>query len=120
MRIEKFEDMKVWQKARELVKNVYQVTKEGQFGKDFGLRDQMRKAAVSIMSNISEGFERGSKKEFIQFLTIARGSAAEVKSQLYVASDIKYISEDFFKRLYSEVSDIGKMLNGFISYLKSR
>jgi four helix bundle protein len=90
-RIEKFEDLIVWQKARELTKNIYRVTKIGEFLKDFGLRDQIRRASVSIMSNIAEGFERGGRSEFHQFLVIAKGSCAELRSQLYVALDAEYI-----------------------------
>lgn len=97
MKIEKFEDIKAWQIARELVREIYRITNKDEFAKDFGLKDQIRRAAVSIMSNISEGFERGSDKEFNQFLNYARGSSAEVKSQLYIASDLGYILKCFPK-----------------------
>src|SRR4030043_671338 len=90
-RIEKFEDLIAWQKARELTKNIYKVTKQGDFFKDFGLRDQIRRASVSIMSNIAEGFERGGRSEFHQFLVIAKGSCAELRSQLYVSLDVGHI-----------------------------
>ena len=86
--IDKFEDMEVWQNARSITKKTYICSGSGQFSKDYGLRDQIQRAAVSIMSNIAEGFERGSNKEFIQFLFIAKGSAGEVRSQLYVALDL--------------------------------
>jgi S23 ribosomal protein. len=85
--IQKFEDIDAWQKARALTREVYAVTADGAFAKDFGLRDQIRRAAVSVMSNIAEGFDRGGVREFIQFLFIAKGSAAEVQAQLYVALD---------------------------------
>ncbi len=82
---QRFEDIKAWQKARELVKNIYQATSVGKFARDFVLRDQIRRAAVSIMSNIAEGFEREGNKEFLQFLSLAKGSCGEVRAQLYVA-----------------------------------
>ena len=118
MKIEKFEDIKAWQIARELVKEVYRTTSRDKFAKDFGLKDQIRRAAVSIMSNISEGFERISDKEFIQFLNYARGSSAEVKSQLYIALDLGYIDDNPFKNLYDKCTDISKLIMGFINYLK--
>ncbi|MCA1795701.1 MAG: four helix bundle protein [Desulfotignum sp.] len=83
-----FEGLVAWQKARELTRNIYQVTGEGDFARDFGLKDQIRRAAVSIMSNIAEGYDRGGRAEFHQFLVIAKGSCAEVRSQLYVAYDV--------------------------------
>ena len=86
-KIEKFEDIQSWQKARTLTKEIYGVTLTGAFAKDFGLRDQIRRAAVSILSNIAEGFERGGDKEFLQFMAIAKGSAGELRAQLYVALD---------------------------------
>ncbi len=85
--IDKFEDLIAWQKARELTKIIYAVTKQGEFSRDFGLRDQIRRSAVSIMSNVAEGFERGGRSEFHQFLVIAKGSCAELRSQLYTALD---------------------------------
>lgn len=99
-KIEKFEDIQAWQKARELTKQVYKVTKNIQFAKDFSLKDQIRRAVVSIMANIAEGFARRTNKEFINFLTIAHGSAAELQSHFYVALDQGYISEKDFQSLY--------------------
>ena len=90
-KIEKFEDIEAWQKARGLSKAVYAVTGDGTFARDFGLRDQIRRAAVSVMSNIAEGFDRGGNRELTQFLYIAKGSAAEVQAQLYVALDAGYL-----------------------------
>jgi four helix bundle protein len=92
--IEKFEDIEAWQKARELTREIYRVTNQGAFAKDFGLRDQIRRASVSIMSNIAEGFGRGGNREFIQFLSMAKGSVSEVQAQLYVAVDVGYITKD--------------------------
>ncbi len=92
-RIECFEDIEAWQDARILVKNIYEATAEGRFARDFGLRDQIRRAAISTMSNIAEGFERGSNKDFVRFLYMAKGSAGEVRSQLYAAIDLSYLEE---------------------------
>lgn len=118
-KIEKFEDIEAWQKARELSKAVYTVTGDGAFARDFGLRDQIRRAAVSVMSNIAEGFDRGSNRELIQFLYIAKGSAAEVQAQLYVALDAGYLKQDQFQQLYHLTGNTSRLLGGFIRYLKS-
>jgi four helix bundle protein len=117
-KVKKFEEIKSFQKARELTKEIYQATLSGQFSKDFGLRDQMRRAAVSILSNIAEGFERGGDKEFIQFLSIAKGSAGELRAQLYVAFDQNYITNERFDVLTLEVAEISQLIAGFIKYLK--
>lgn len=118
--IQKFEDIDAWQKARALTREVYAVTADGAFAKDFGLRDQIRRAAVSVMSNIAEGFDRGGVREFIQFLFIAKGSAAEVQAQLYVALDAGYIKREQFRDLYDLAGDTGRVIGGFIRYLKTR
>ena len=115
--IKSFEGILAWQKARELNKEIYLITNEGLFFKDFGLRDQIRKASISIMSNIAEGFERRGDKEFIRFLNIAKGSCAELRTQLYAAIDIGYIDEEKFKSLMSLANDTGKLLQGFKNYL---
>jgi four helix bundle protein len=117
-RIERFEDIHVWQKARVLVRCVYSVSNSGLFAKDFGLRDQIRRAAVSIMLNIAEGFARKTNKEFIQFLVIAHGSAAEVQAALYVALDQEYLNEAEFNNLYVLADESSKMILGFINYLR--
>ena len=98
----KFEDIEAWQKSRELTNAIYRITKEREFSTDFGLKDQIRRAAVSIMSNIAEGFERSGTGEFAQFLSTAKGSAGEVRSQLYVAFDEGYIDTDKFEYLARE------------------
>lgn len=118
-KIERFEDIKSWQLARDLVQKVYAITRSGEFSRDFGLSDQIRRAAVSVMSNIAEGFERNSTKEFIQFLYIARGSAGEVRSQLYVALDLGYVTEIAFGELLMKAEEISKAIFGFIKYLRS-
>ena len=117
---QRFEDIEAWQKAREMTKAIYALSNDGQFSRDFGLRDQVRRAAVSVMSNIAEGFDRGGVREFIQFLFIAKGSAAEVQAQLYVALDAGYIKQEQFKGLYDLAGDTGRLIGGFIRYLKSR
>ncbi len=113
-----FEEMDAWQKARELTRTVYQISSEGEFARDFGLRDQMRRACVSTMSNIAEGYERSGTKEFVQFLDVAKGSAGEVRSQLYVALDQKYISDSAFAQLNGEATEISRMLSGLMKYLR--
>ncbi len=111
-RIEKFEDLIAWQKARELTKNIYKITKHGDFLKDFGLRDQIRKSSVSIMSNLAEGFERGGCSEFHQFLVYAKGSCAELRSQLYVALDVEYIDGMTFQKLHDLARETSRLVGG--------
>ena len=115
--IEKFEDAEIWQAARMLVKAVYQATTQGAFARDFGLRDQIQRAAVSVMSNIAEGFERGSNREFRQFLFVAKASAGEVRSLLYVAHDLGYIDPPTFESLTKQAGSLGRQAAGFIKYL---
>src|SRR6516225_8819135 len=113
-----FEDLKVWQDARQLVGVVYSASKQRAFNSDFALRDQIRRAAVSTMSNIAEGFERGTRKEFIQFLNVAKGSNAEVRSQLYVALEQNYIEHGAFERVVESVRTLSRRLARVISYLE--
>ena len=113
-----FEELEVWKCSKELAVLLYQLTEDGGFKKDYGLKDQLRRAGVSIVSNIAEGFERNGNKEFIQFLSIAKGSAGEIRAQLYIAKDLNYLSEEAFISLESKVRSISKMLSGFINYLK--
>ncbi len=118
MKIQKFEDILAWQKARELTKEIYSHSRTGTFAKDFGLRDQIQRASVSIMGNVAEGFDRGGDKEFTQFLSISKGSCGEVKSHLYVALDQQYIAPEQFNRLYNCADEVGRLLAGFMTYLK--
>ena len=118
VKINKFEDIESWKKARRLTKEIYQTSATGGFVRDFGLKDQIRRASVSILSNIAEGFERGGDKEFSQFLAIAKGSCGEVRAQLYVALDQGYFSADTFDQLFSSATEVGQLLAGFIRYLK--
>src|SRR6266849_2693566 len=105
-----FEEIDAWKRARELTKRIYAVSGAGTFAKDFSLKDQIRRASVSIMSNIAEGYDRGGTAEFIQFLAIAKGSTAEVKCQLYVALDQNYIDQPIFTELSSRDSRQAKSL----------
>ena len=114
-----FEDLEVWILSRELTYKIYNVSSDGRFANDFGLRDQIRRAAVSIMSNIAEGYERGGNKEFIQFLSIAKASCGEARSQLYVAMDQSYVSKTECEQLIDEFKKLSIMMNNFIEYLKS-
>ena len=117
-KVKRFEDLKVWQAARDVVTAVYQLSSTGSFSRDYALRDQIRRAAVSVPSNVAEGFSRHSNKEFIQFLFIAKGSAAEVQSQLYIALDQGYISQGEFDKIYGQMEVVAKQISRFITYLK--
>jgi four helix bundle protein len=117
-RIERFEDLTSWQKARELNRLVYGATRKGAFAKDYGLREQIRRASVSVMSNLAEGFERGGNKEFIQFLSNAKGSCGEVRCQLYAALDENYLTEPEFRELYERSQEISRLISGFMAYLR--
>jgi len=115
-----FEEIISWQKARELNKEIYYLTNNNNsFSKDFGLRDQIRKSSISISSNITEGFERETTKEFIRFLYIAKASAGEFRSQLYLAFDLKYIINEEFEKLKLKVNEVSKLISGLIKYLSS-
>ena len=118
--IERFEDIKAWQAARELVLAVYRVSGRGKFEKDFGLRDQIQRASVSVMANIAEGFERSSDREFHRFLYMTKGSAGEVRSHLFAARDLGYVTSDEFDDLRARSEEVAKVLSGFITYLASK
>ena len=115
--IRSFEELEVWKKARMMSAEVFKTTMSESFFKDFALKDQINRASGSIMDNKAEGFERGGRKEFIQFLSYAKGSAGEVKSQLYRALDRQHINQETFQKFQDQISEIGKMLPGLISYL---
>ena|SRR5215213_3609383 len=117
-KIYRFEDLEAWKVARELTKEIYRVSKNDSFIRDFGLRDQICRASVSVMSNIAEGFERDGNKEFTNFLSIAKGSSGEVRSQLYVALDQNYISESDFNLIYNKATENSRIISGLINYLK--
>lgn len=116
--IRSFEGIGAWQRARVLSRQIFDLTLKGSFSKDFSLRDQINKSSGSTMDNIAEGFERGGTKEFVQFLSIAKGSAGEVRSQLHRALDRKHLDEDEFNVLMNEVISVSKMITGFILYLR--
>ena len=119
-RIKRFEDIQAWQKDRELVREIYLACTVGRLSKDFALRDQCCRAAVSSMSNIAEGFSRISEKDFAHFLDIARGFVLEVQSLLYVAVDVGYIEQAEFDRLYEFADETVSLISGFTSYLRKR
>jgi len=114
-----FEDLPVWKSAKDLAAIVYKVTSKGKVSKDYGLKDQIQRAAVSVSSNIAEGFERGTKRGFVQFLYIARGSCGELRSQIFIAKDIGYLDNREFEELYNTTKKVSNQINGFIEYLKT-
>ena len=116
---QQFEDLNVWQDARGLVSEIYKIANQRLFRRDFSLRDQITRAATSTMSNIAEGFERGTRKEFIQFLNVAKGSNGEVRSQLYVALDQEYIDQVTFETLRKSALTLSRRIAKFIDYLES-
>ncbi len=119
MKITCFEDIDCWKEARKLVNSVYRVCSVNEFKKDYSLIDQIKRAAVSIMANIAEGFPRKGNKEFIQFLFIAKASATELQSHLYVALDQGYIGNIEFKEIYEQAEKIQRQISNFIKYLNS-
>ena len=116
--IKRFEDVEAWKKGRELTQRIYQITSQTKFTRDYTLRDQIRRAAISITSNIAEGFDRGGNREFVQFLAIARGSASELKSQIYTALDAGYVDQKEFAELYQLAHSVVLLIGGFIKYLQ--
>lgn len=120
MKIDRFEDIKAWQKAKELANHIYAVTNKGDFAKDYSLKEQIRRASISAMSNIAEGYARQTDREFAQFLYIALGSIAELQSQLYLAQDLNYISKEEFDRLYEQGTEVARLITGFIKYLQGK
>ena len=116
MKIENFEDIEAWKEARCLVKEVYRLFSNN---KDFAFRDQIQRASISVMTNIAEGFDRGTNKEFCQYLVIARGSSSEVKSLAYAALDLNYIDQITFDSINDKCHKLTNLINGFIRYLKN-
>jgi four helix bundle protein len=115
----RFEELEVWQAAKVVVLDAYRLGRTGALARDYGFKDQLQRAAVSVMSNIAEGFERGGNREFIQFLYIAKGSAAEVRSLVHIGTELGYIGEADRVRVIEELSSIGRQLGGFIKYLEA-
>lgn len=118
MKIERFEDIQSWQEARVLTQMVYAVSAKGRFAQDRRLASQIQAAAGSVMNNIAEGFDAQSDKEFIRFLIYARRSATEVQSELYIALDQQYITDEEFAAIYEKATEAKKLINGFIRYLR--
>jgi four helix bundle protein len=120
MTIKTYEDLRIWKDSAQLAVDIYQLTNQGAFSCDFGLRDQIRRAIISVSSNIVEGYERGSQKEFIRFLYIAKASACEARSQLFIATKLSYLTEDKEKKLALELIRLTNSIGRFISYLRKR
>ncbi|HKA53106.1 MAG TPA: four helix bundle protein [Candidatus Binatia bacterium] len=118
--IKRFEDIEAWQRARELVREVYKMCAEGRPSRDFNLQGQLCRAAVSCMSNSAEGFSRNGDKDFAHFLDIAKGSALEIQSLLYVALDLGYVEKSGFERLYELTDRVASLIGGLILYLRKR
>jgi len=115
-----FEDLPVWKEAKDLAVQIYKITKEGKLKRDYGLSDQIRKAAISISSNIAEGFDRSSRREFIRSLYIAKGSVSEVRSQLLICKELGYLDRDVSEKLLEKTISLTKQIGAFISFLKKR
>ena len=113
-KVTRFEDLMSWRKARELNRLVYAWSGKDGFSKDFELRNQMRRASISVMSNIAEGFERGGDNEFVQFLSIAKGSCGEIRAQLYAALDLEYLTENEFREMFERTIEVSRLISGFI------
>lgn len=118
--IQRFEDIEAWKEARNLTRAIYRATSKGSFAKDFGLRDQLQRASVSIMANFAEGFDGGSNREFLKFLAYALRSTTEGQSHLYVALDQGYIDQHAFESLYDLTVKVKNLISGFIRYLRSQ
>ena len=116
----RFEDLIAWQKARPLTKAIYRASRSGEFARDYALVDQIRRAAISIMSNLAEGFERGSRGEFHQFLVVAKSSCAEVRAQLYIALDAEYLSQSEFDSLMSQAQEVARLVGGLRSAVEKQ
>src|SRR2546422_1005504 len=119
-KIQRFEDLIAWQKSRVLTRDIYKASNVGAFARDYGLRDQIQRAGVSTMSNIAEGFERGKPGEFHQFLCVAKGSNAELRSQLYVALDVGYLQPEEFQALMVQAEEVGRIVGGLRASVEKR
>lgn len=117
MKTDRFEKLEVWQTTRELTREIYRITRDGEFARDFGLRDQLRRSAVSVLSNIAEGFERNNDREFRRFLMIAKGSFGEARAQLIVAHDVGYVTDQDYKELGSKMVQVSSQIATLARYL---
>lgn len=120
MKITKFEDLEIWKLSLKITKDIYNLTAKKEFSKDFGLRDQIRRAIVSVSSNIVEGFEKNNNNELIRFLKIAKGSAGETRNQLYIALAVNYITQQEFDKTNKDLEDLANQIGGFIVYLEKK
>ena len=120
MKIRKFEDLKIWKLSLKITKKIYDLTSKSKFSRDFGLRDQIRRAIISVSSNIVEGFEKNNNNEFIRYLKIAKGSVGEVRNQLYIALMVGYITKTEFEELNRQLVDLSKQIGSFINYLVTK
>jgi four helix bundle protein len=120
VKIQKFEDLLIWKLSLKITKEIYDITSKEKFAKDFGLRDQIRRAIVSVSSNVVEGFEKNNNNEFIRFLKIAKGSVGESRNQLYIALVVVYISQEEFDKINAELEDLARQIGGFIVYLQRK
>jgi four helix bundle protein len=120
MKINKFEELEIWKLSLRITKDIYNLTAKDKFSRDFGLRDQIRRAIISSSSNIVEGFEKNNNNEFIRFLKIAKGSVGEVRNQLYIALAVGYITEEEFKKTNKELEDLARQMGAFIIYLQKK
>ena len=120
MKIQKFEDLNIWKESLKITKEIYDFTAKEKFSKDFGLRDQIRRAIISVSSNIVEGFEKNNNNEFVRFLKIAKGSSGEVRNQLYIALAINYIDKKEFDNINVKLEDVANQIGGFIVYLQKK
>ena len=117
-KVNSFEELNIWIESRSFNQKLYKISNNGLFDKDYDLKRQIRRASISVSSNIAEGFERNTDKEFVQFLYYAKGSAGEVRSQLFLSLDLNYIKKYDFDELYNQITGISKMISGMIKYLK--
>jgi len=120
MKVTRFEDLQIWKLSLKITREIYDITSKKDFSRDFGLRDQIRRAIVSVSSNIVEGFEKNNNNEFIRFLGMAKGSVGEVRNQLYIALTIKYLTQKEFDNLHTSLDQLGRQVGGFIKYLEDK
>lgn len=117
-KIKRFEDLEIWQKAIEIAVDLYSICEEGKLKRDFGMKDQIRRAVMSISDNIAEGFEYDNNKDFIRFLRYSKGSSGEVRNKIFILKKIKYIDEEFYESMYNRLIELSKQIASFIKYLK--
>ncbi len=117
-KIKYFEDLEIWQKATDAAVAIFEISEKGKLGRDYGSRDQIRRAVFSISNNIAEGFEYNNNTEFLRFLKYAKGSCGEVRNQLFILKRVEYLSEDFYMKMYSQLIELSQQIANFMKYLK--